>query len=155
MKDNFGIPVEVCQKNRSPRRSNVLCSFGRSLAYVRLTGYPRRSLLDPRDPNPSSTQAGVYPALGPQGLGRELFTRAGLMVFVSVRCLCGAAHVTLHSHAHERTHARTRTHVGPLLLVLVVASRPPLASSDRPRISSTTYFFTSPQISIWVIVKLF
>lgn len=57
MKDNLGLPVEVSQTNRSPTRGDVLYSFGRSLAYGRWTGCPRRSL----DP-----QAGVYSALGPK-----------------------------------------------------------------------------------------
>lgn len=103
-----------------------------------LTACPRRSV-GSRDPNPCTMQAEVYSAHSvrrpesPQGLGRELFTRAGLMVFVSVRCLCGAAHVTLHSLT------RAHTHVGPLLLMLHSQPNLPSSSSDRQRISSTTY----------------
>lgn len=144
----MGIPVEVCQTNRSPTRSDVLYSFGRSLAYGQWTGCSRRSL----DP-----QAGVYSALGPKA-GVSSGPRA--RVFYKCRshgfCECQMfvwSRTCDPTLTRARTLARTRTHVGPLLLVLI-ASRPPLASSDRPRISSTTYF-TSPQISIWVIVKLF
>lgn len=122
MKDNLGIPIEVGQQiNLSPTRNDVLYRFGLSLEVdSTLTGCPRRSV-GSRDPNPCTMQAEVYSAHSvrrpesPQGLGRELFTRAGLMVFVSVRCLCGAAHVTLHSLT------RAHTHVGPLLLMLLTA----------------------------------